>query len=306
MHRIACIGEAMIELIAGPDGAARLSVAGDTYNTAVYLKHLLGARAQVHYVTALGDDPFSGKIMRAIKAYGLDTDLIETRTGGLPGLYAIDTDDTGERRFSYWRSASAARTLFGAAGGRGPERLAGFDLIYLSGIALAILPPAARLALLDWLGKFRASGGRVAYDSNYRPSLWETAAAARKINARAWQLTDIALPSLDDELALHGDADEGAVRARLGRRLGALKRGARGPVNLESGAAPDGLRTSTKVVDTTAAGDSFNAGVLAGLAQGAGLNDAIRAGHDLAVRVIGHPGAIMIAAPAPGTGPQRG
>jgi 2-dehydro-3-deoxygluconokinase len=49
-------------------------------------------------------------------------------------------------------------------------------------------------------------------------------------------------------------------------------------------------------VDTTAAGDSFNAGYLAAMLQGAGCADAIRAGHALSRQVIRHRGALVLQA----------
>ena len=72
-------------------------------------------------------------------AEGIATGLVERRPDRVPGLYAISVDAAGERSFTYWRDASAARTLFQPPAEVTPERLAGFDLIYLSGITLAIL-----------------------------------------------------------------------------------------------------------------------------------------------------------------------
>jgi 2-dehydro-3-deoxygluconokinase len=47
------------------------------------------------------------------------------------------------------------------------------------------------------------------------------------------------------------------------------------------------------VVDTTAAGDSFNGAYLAALARGLPEADCLAAGHAMASEVIGHPGAIV-------------
>lgn len=305
IRRIACIGEVMIELVAAADGSAQLGVAGDTYNTAVYLvRALRGTEATVAYVTALGDDPYSARIRAALGAHGLDQRLIETRPGAMPGLYAIDTDDQGERSFSYWRSASAARTLFSAPGTIGLEDLGGFDLVYLSGISVAILPPEVRERLLDWIDGYRAAGGRLAYDSNHRPRLWEDAATARAVTEALWRRTDIALPSADDEMALFGDAAPEDVARRLagwGVTMGALKRGAAGPLDLSGAGHSVAPGPPVRIVDTTAAGDSFNAGYLAALIRGEGQARALEAGHRLAGRVIGARGAILPEEPAPET-----
>ena len=177
-------------------------------------------------------------------AEGLETGLVERRVDRVPGLYAISVDAAGERSFTYWRETSAARTLFLPPCEVAPGRLAGFDLVYFSAITLAILAPAAREALASFLAGYREQGGRVAFDSNYRPRLWPDAATAKAEVARFWALTDIGLPSLDDELALYGEADEAAVLARLaaaGVRRGALKRGRRGSAPARGGRTAPGL-----------------------------------------------------------------
>lgn len=306
IRSIACVGEVMIELIAQQDGTAHLGVAGDTFNAAVYLARALrGSDTSVSYVTALGTDPYSDRIASAVRGHGIDTRLVERRAGMMPGLYAINTDATGERSFSYWRSASAARQLFSPGGSVRFSALDGFDLVLLSGISLAILPPAIREAVIGWADRFRKAGGMVAYDSNHRPQLWESADAARATNEAMWRQTDIALPSADDEMALFGDSDSDAVATRLvgwGVRAGALKRGASGPLDLGSLQPLSSVNRPVRVVDTTAAGDSFNAGYLAAMALGKTPIAAMTAGHDLACRVISVPGAIIPEQGAPGFG----
>ena len=179
--RIACLGEVMIELAlddARPDHA-RLSVAGDTYNTAVYLKRS-APEIDVAYVTRLGRDAMSDRILSDLKAEAVDASAVEIDPDRRPGLYAISTDGAGERAFAYWRENSAARNLFRSETGRIDfEALAPFDMIYLSAITLAILPADVRGGLIEWLSEFP---GRVVFDSNYRPRLWTSAGA----NALRW------------------------------------------------------------------------------------------------------------------------
>lgn len=297
--RAACIGECMVELALDADagsGGARVDFAGDTFNTAVYLKRRAGDSVAVAYVTALGTDPLSERMEAAFAAEGLETGLIEHREDRVPGLYAITLDDSGERSFTYWRESSAARTLFAEPATVSPEDLAGFDLIYLSGISLAILSAPARDALAGFLAGYRGARGRVAFDPNYRPRLWPDRETAQEAMSRFWALSDIGLPSLDDEMALFGDPDAAAVLTRLraaGVTEGAIKRGAAGPLPIGwDGPLPE-FAPAERVVDTTAAGDSFNGGYLAALLAGATVPERLRAGHDLASEVIGHPGAII-------------
>jgi 2-dehydro-3-deoxygluconokinase len=295
--RVASIGECMVELtLPREDGAgSRVGFAGDTANAAIYLKRAAPEIA-VAYVTALGTDPLSARMLAFFQAEGLDTALVERRPDRVPGLYAISLDEKGERSFTYWRDSSAARTLFLPPAEVTPDSLAGFDLVYLSGITLAVLAPQARTALAAFLDGYRRRGGRVAFDSNYRPRLWPDQATARREIAAFWTLTDIALPSLDDELALFGDSGEAAVRARLaaaGVRRGALKRGADGPLALGADLGLPDFPPAARVVDTTAAGDSFNGAYLAALLRGETEPACLAAGHAMASEVIGHPGAIV-------------
>ncbi len=295
--RVACIGECMVELTLPrtEGGATGVGFAGDTLNAAVYLKRS-APELDVAYVTALGSDPLSARMIAFFDAEGLGTGLVERRADRAPGLYAISVDAAGERTFTYWRESSAARTLFLPPAEISPERLAGFDLVYLSGITLAVLAPEARRALAAFLENFRRAGGRVAFDSNYRPRLWaDRATALREIDA-FWSLTDVGLPSLDDEIALHGDDGAAQVIARLdalGVRRGALKRGAAGPLPLGPAGPLPAFPPARRVVDTTAAGDSFNGAYLAALMRGLPEAECLAAGHAMAAEVVGHPGAII-------------
>jgi 2-dehydro-3-deoxygluconokinase len=297
--RIACIGECMIELsdLDAADGRVAAGVAGDTLNTAVYLARALPRDiGRVGYVTALGQDALSDRMLDFMAEHGLDTAAIARLPDRLPGLYAIETDQAGERRFHYWRDGSAARAMF-RPGALSPEMLAQADVIYLSGITLAILPEGDRDALMSVLERLGQAGRQIVFDSNHRPRLWPDAETARRWVTRGWQAAGLALPSLDDETALFGADDAAGVLARiaaLGPAEIALKRGADGPLLHHQGRVlqPD-CPATTDVVDTTAAGDSFNAGYLAARLTGAAPADAARAGHELACRVIARPGAII-------------
>ena len=297
--RIACLGEAMVEL-SGLDteaGTLAFGVAGDTLNTAIYLKRALGQGARVAYLTALGDDAFSDRMVAAMQEEGLDTSAVARLPGRLPGIYAINVDERGERTFSYWRSEAAARSML-SPGALDPEALGGFDLLFLSGITLAILPPEARMKLIGQCSWLKAMGKTIAFDTNYRPRLWDSEDTARAAFSMMWDATTIALPSRDDEAKLHHGESVADLFERLGRkgiREIALKDGAMGPhLWAEGRALPRGdYAPAPRVVDTTAAGDGFNAGYLAARVGGRGVEEAAQAGHAIASRIIGTRGAIL-------------
>ena len=91
----------MIELNR-PGGLFSRGYGGDTLNTAVYLARL---GVGVDYVTALGDDPLSDEMIAGWQAEGIGTERVIRLPGKLPGLYMIETNSAGERRFYHWRDA---------------------------------------------------------------------------------------------------------------------------------------------------------------------------------------------------------
>ena len=296
---VAAIGECMVELSRTHDGEIRRGFAGDTCNVAVYLRRLLPRDTlQVQYVTALGDDPFSREMLASWRSEGIDTDLVRILEGRLPGLYWIETDAHGERAFYYWRTAAAARSVLsnGYVDKLEPA-LSSAHLVYLSGITLAILPDGDRGELVSMLGALHQRGIPIAVDSNYRSSLWRNAAEARHWHEELLGVIDVALVSHQDESTLFADASPRHTCARLEQAGVAeivVRDGARSCIVAAGGEvqtiAPAG---GVEPVDTTAAGDSFNAAYLAGRMQGLEAGRAARAGHALAGRVVGYPGALL-------------
>ena len=156
----------MVELAPeGRQGLYRCDIAGDTFNTAVYLAQ---AGHTVSYLTRLGDDIHSANIESRLEAEGIATDLVVRCPGRQPGLYVIDNDESGERQFSYWREHAPAREMFEQL-----PHLTGVDAFYFSGITLAITRDGND-NLLTLLQQIREFGGQIIFDPNYRPALWES------------------------------------------------------------------------------------------------------------------------------------
>ncbi len=305
--KLAIIGECMIELSQSGTVLHR-GFGGDTLNTAVYTARQVPKQAlAVHYVTALGTDSFSDDMLRAWQQEKVDTTLIQRLENKLPGLYVIETDATGERTFYYWRNDAAARYwLDGPTAEALCDTLGQFDYLYLSGISIAILAPASRQKLFNMLRQCRANGGKVIFDNNYRPRLWANKAEAQDAYQSVLSCTDIAFLTLDDEDLLWGKQPVQQVVARTqgyGVNEIVIKRGAESCLIFTGDGAtydvPAIKLPAEKVVDTTAAGDSFGAGYLAVRLAGGSAEAAAQRGHLTASAVIQHRGAIIPQAAMP-------
>ncbi|BCD98754.1 sugar kinase [Marinagarivorans cellulosilyticus] len=306
MTDLVAIGEVMLELSStdAPHAlsTAKVGVAGDTFNTAVY-----AARhgANVAYFTQLGDDPYSAKMLALLADEGINTEGIVQLEGREPGLYMIANRADGERTFHYWRSQSPAREMLTTASAVALFRrcIERSKIVYLSGITLAILPDQALDALHQSLCEYKAQGGQVAFDSNYRPRLWQSHQKAKAVIQRFMSITDIALLTDEDEQNLWGCESATQVAQQhvaTAVKVLIVKRGAKDVVSFTRTEGDDAFLPPVfidvpqvkTVVDTTAAGDSFNGAFLAAHLAGKSLSVSISCANQCAGSVIKHRGAI--------------
>ena len=299
MSQVVCIGECMVELApAGKPDQVKISFGGDTLNTAVYLARLLGDRFSVSYMTRLGDDGYSQDMIAAWQAEGINTALVESVPDRVADLYAIQVDETGERSFAYWRDQAPARELFieGNVAAR-PKALSGANAVFLSGITLSILPDSGHEKLLAALIDVGRTGATIVFDPNHRSRCWHSTDQARLWYARAYGATTIAMVGAQEEADVFGDASPQGTLDRISA-------GGCSEIVVRNGDEPlivqttEGRRTvspepAVRATDTTAVGDPFNAGYLAGRLMGLPPVEAAQTGHRLAAAVIQHPGAII-------------
>ncbi len=288
------IGECMVELSPAGTGLWRQGFAGDTFNTAWYLRRELSRDWRVEFCSAVGRDELSERFLRFAAESGLGTGHVRRVAEATLGLYLISLD-RGERSFSYWRGQSAARQLADdpAALDRAADSA---SWIYFSGITLAILPERSRACLLGALRRARGRGVPIAFDPNMRPRLWpDGTTMLAEIDAGA-AACSVVLPSFEEESAQRGDTHPEvtlARYARLGVSCVVVKDGCRRIHALRDGRVETHDPQRVEPVDTTAAGDSFNAGLLAALATGEGMPVALARGAALARRVVSAPGALV-------------
>jgi len=297
MVHIITVGEPLIEFTQSTEDtcAFRRGLGGDTLNTAIYLARLLAPNT-VSYMSRLGTDTQSDWLVGSLLREGVRCDLIRRTENGVPGLSMIECDDTGERSFTYWRSQSPARKMF-SSNDREHRALDDADELFVSAVTLAILGSAGRERLLNAMRRTRSRGADVWFDLNFRPQLWESKDVARRVIADGIANASTILPSFDDVKALWEVTDPKAGMEVL------FARGAKN-VLMKTGGGPvfhftshDSEEFSLPRVDvpldTTGAGDSFNAGFIAARMSGKSIDEAVETGHALASTVVMHRGAII-------------
>jgi 2-dehydro-3-deoxygluconokinase len=294
------VGECMIELSQAQDGLLRKSFAGDVFNTLYYAQQALRKRAdnqhQCSFFSAVGDDPMSAEMRAFIKGHGVDVSTLLTIQGRRSGLYMIHLDGA-ERSFSYWRDASAARSMM-VDRAAATQALQQADVIYFSGITLGILSDVDRGFFIQFLIEARGAGKTVVFDPNIRPALWPDRDVMRNAIKDASAAASLVLPSFDDEHSAFGD-ETPEVTARRYANYGAsiviVKNGADEILTLTEAGRLETHPTEPvdDVVDTTGAGDSFNGAFLAEYLHSSDIGASINAGQKCAALVISVHGALV-------------
>ena len=245
--------------------------------------------------SALGRDQFSEYLSDEWHAEGLHLQLVARSERAECGLYFITNDDRGERSFSYRRQHSAASMMIDLIGADALlSAMTAADLVYFSLITLAILSDPQREKLIEILRRAHQSGVQIAFDNNYRPSLWHNANEARFWHKQALRVSTLGLPTLQDDEALGLANGCDAVSSHwkgCGVAEMAIKIGPEGVV-IDGGILISPALSIDRPVDTSGAGDAFNAGYLAARLNGRSSETAAGAGNTLAGWVIDQRGAV--------------
>lgn len=250
---------------------AHIAVGGAESNVAIAFSRLGG---QATWVSRLGADPIGDLVESQLRSAGIE--LIAPRIADRPtGLMVKERQTGGERRVTYYRSASAAQTL--EPGDVPTSLIEAAHVVHLTGITPA-LSESTRRTILDVAQRAKSVGTTVSFDVNYRPPLWSRADASvflREIGPVVDVLfgdpaeLELFAPNLGTMEVAH----EAVVASPPGPREIVIKRGDRGAIAV----SPDSIATTraypVAVVDTVGAGDAFVGGYLSALAEGTSLTE---------------------------------
>jgi 2-dehydro-3-deoxygluconokinase len=305
MQKVVLFGECMLELRQAKEGVMNQSFAGDTFNTAVYMKRIF-AQQDIAFMTAVGHDTISQQMVAACSAENLNNQHIFAKSDRNPGIYLVQTDEQGERSFLYWRDSSAAKQIMQYVDQAAIDELCKANLFFFSGISIAILEPQDRNAFWAMLAQLKEAGVRIGFDPNYRPRLWNSPDEAKVEFAKAYAASDIMMPGVDDFKQLYAIEtleDILAFCQPFDIAELVLKNGPESVYcQLDGQLTHVAITPVTNVVDTTSAGDSFNGVYLGARLAGHDITSSVNLASTAAGIVIQHPGAI---APADAFGPIK-
>ena len=265
---VLAFGEALLRL--QPAGDTRLDENGplDSYPGGAELNTcyaLAGLGARTSWFSVLPEGPLGRRILRHLRAGGVDASLVRTSPGRL-GTYWVEYGrDPRTIEVVYDRRDS---TVCRVRREDVPwDALRAARIFYVSGITPALSAEAQAVAI-EMAETANAAGVTVATDLNYRARLWPPAEAAPVLERLA-RAADIVIATADDLRAvfgLSGDPESLAATARdrFGCRTLALTLAGEGALCLD-----DGERRRCSVFpshprDRIGAGDAFTAGFLHG------------------------------------------
>lgn len=270
---ILCAGESLIDMVPQKGAAGFLPLPGGAvHNTALALGRLEQA---VGYLWPISRDGFGEMLIARLEAAGVDVGLCPR--SDRPTALAFALPDGAGTRYSFYDDGSAGRMF---APDDLPELPGNLQALFIGGISLAADPCGATIERLA--ERAVAAGAALMLDPNIRPSAIRDEPAYRARLARLMARADIVKLSTEDlawlrpgrspddtlldeiralgpGLVLHTRAEKGAVLRWRGGTIAA--------------ATP---RMPLPVADTIGAGDVFNAGMLAALAQAGTLGPGLR------------------------------
>ena len=290
--RICSIGECMIELSNIRQNIFKLAHAGDTANTSIYLSRL-GANSS--YLTSVGNDYLSNKMIQFLKNEKVYTKNIYYNANKTVGLYLIQNNKKGERKFFYWRSDSAARTLFeNVKLNNLLKQMAKYEAIYFSGITLSIYDQKSIEKFYKLLVLLKIKGIKIYFDFNVRLNNWINQIIAKKTILKFSLIADLSFMTREDIENLKIKNFKNTIKKNYKNKI-VIFRSENGDVDVFNKTRFEKykFKLNKKVIDTTGCGDAFNACFIYNYFNNHNIKDCIDVAHKLGKLVAQSKGAII-------------
>ncbi len=267
---------------------------GAPMNTLVGVARLGSAAGAI---TVVGDDPFGQFLLSELKNNGVDVSRVKIKKNVRTTLaFVANEPETGERTFIFYRSPWVRGTSVDTLSSEDIDYgyISSSRILHVSGFALSGNP--SRRAIFSAIIHARREGVKVSFDPTLRLDVWRSENAIRRIYRKVLRLSDIATFSREESEFMFGtrNPDEAADKAlKHGVEVVGMKMGEKGSLVKTK----DGKRIyipafKVKAVDTTGAGDGWNAGLLVGLLKGWDLEKCVTVANAVGALVVTKHGAI--------------
>ena len=294
------IGEILVDFVSTKPGPHIEALAfekffgGAPMNTIVGVSRL-GVSAGA--IAAVGDDEFGKFLIEELKRNDVDISEVKVKKGMRTTIaFVANKPVSGERSFLFYRKPWTVETADSAlsADDIDLECVAKASVLHVSGFALSQNP--CREAVFKTIIHARKVGVKISFDPTLRIDVWDSMATLRKIYSRALELSDIATFSREEAEFILGssEAEEAARRALgYGIEIVGIKLGEKGSLLMsKDGITVQAPAFRVKAIDTTGAGDGWNAGVLVGLCKGWELEKCATVANAIGAMVVTKRGAI--------------
>jgi len=248
-------------------------------------------------IAAVGDDPFGAFLIGELERNRVDVSQVKVKKRRRTTIaFVANEPKSGERTFLFYRKPWTGETADSALepDDIDPGYIGEASVLHVSGFALSQNP--CRRAVFEAIDCARKNGVKVSFDPTLRVGVWDSVATLRKTYRRTLKLSDIAAFSEEEAEFLFGTSEPEEVARRAmkhGVGIVGIKLGEKGSwVISKDGKRVQASAFKVKAVDTTGAGDGWNAGLLIGLAKHWDLEKCATVANAIGALVVTKRGAI--------------
>ncbi|HUT79661.1 MAG TPA: carbohydrate kinase [Candidatus Bathyarchaeia archaeon] len=295
---IISIGEILIDFVSDEIGSLEKVKIFNKYPGGAPANFSVGIarlNLEITFIGMVGNDPFGEFLVSFLKKEGVNTKYIEkTENNERTALAFVSLDETGERSFVFYRNNAADLKL-------SPEKITD-DIInkceYLHFGTLSLSSEPSKSATIKAITECKRNGAKICFDPNLRMDIWQSKELLRETISHVLPYVDILYPSYEELSFILGKevSEEEAINVLMEKypiEIIALKKGKDGCLlKSREGFFLTIPSFEVPIIDTTGAGDGFNAGFIFGLSTGKTLEEAGIIGNAIGALVIQKRGAM--------------